>query len=350
MKANRKKYLPAEWETQKATLLCWPHQYTDWAPHLEEVREEYIQIINCLRKFQTVILAVNNQDDLQFINKHLNIEANFSLYTLIINFDDTWVRDFGPITTIDNNIAHLHGFCFDGWGDKYPSDINNNFCLNLEKLKIFNNPWHQHSLILEGGNLESNGIDTLAMSWYCQKHRKNQLTRSEFSEKLIQCLPHNLTQWLDGGQLEGDDTDGHIDTLVRFVSADKIIYQGCDNKSDPQFDFINKLESQLHSWRDKNKHPYQLIALPWPDTIIQDGRKLAVSYVNFLFVNNAVLVPQYNLPQDEKAIEVIQEALPHLKIIGVPCRQLIWQNGSLHCATMHLPEKLIINWHKLIKI
>jgi agmatine/peptidylarginine deiminase len=147
--------------------------------------------------------------------------------------------------------------------------------------------------------------------------------------------------WLDHGYLEGDDTDAHIDTLARFASADSIVYQGCNDPNDSHYPELQAMAAELAAFRTRDGQPYRLFGLPWPQPIRDGDRRLAASYANFLIVNGAVLMPAYDDPADGAAVAVMRRAFPEREIIPVPCRPLIWQNGSLHCITMQLPKGLL---------
>ncbi|MCW8807554.1 MAG: agmatine deiminase family protein, partial [Rhodanobacter sp.] len=146
--------------------------------------------------------------------------------------------------------------------------------------------------------------------------------------------------WLDYGYLEGDDTDAHIDTLARFAPGDRIVFQACDDASDPHHDELQRMAGELAALRTRDGRPYRLYPLPWAKPIVDEGRRLAASYANYLIVNGAVLVPAYGDTADDEAARVIGAAHPGRVIVQVPCRPLIWQNGSLHCLTMQLPAGL----------
>src|SRR5690606_1211654 len=140
------------------------------------------------------------------------------------------------------------------------------------------------------------------------------------------------------GHLEGDDTDAHVDTLARFAAPDAIVFQACDDPADSHYAELRAMAGEIAALRTAGGEPYRLFPLPWPRPILDDGRRLAASYANFLILNGAVLVPGYDDPADARAVEVLREAFPGREIVQVPCRVLIWQNGSLHCLTMQVPE------------
>jgi agmatine/peptidylarginine deiminase len=157
----------------------------------------------------------------------------------------------------------------------------------------------------------------------------------------METLHQDRVLWLDHGYLEGDDTDAHIDTLTRFASPESIVYQGCQDAGDSHFTELGLMAAELRQLKRKDGRAYTLFELPWPKPIIDNGRRLAASYANFLIINGAVLMPVYDDPADDAAIAVMQRAFPGREIKAIDCRDLIWQNGSLHCCTMQLPEGLL---------
>jgi agmatine/peptidylarginine deiminase len=194
---------------------------------------------------------------------------------------------------------------------------------------------------LEGGAIETDGAGTLLTTWHCLHERHPDLSRAEISNRLQQWLRQERTLWLDHGYLEGDDTDAHIDTLARFATVDHIVYQGCNDPADSHYAELQAMAAELASFRTRDGRPYRLFELPWAKPILDQGRRLAASYANFLIINGAVLMPAYADPADSVAASVMRQAFPDREIIAIPCRPLIWQNGSLHCITMQLPEGLL---------
>ncbi len=194
---------------------------------------------------------------------------------------------------------------------------------------------------LEGGAIETDGAGTLLTTWQCLHERHPELDRETLATRLICWLNQDRVLWLEHGHLEGDDTDAHIDTLARFASEDAIVFQGCDDAADTHYPELQAMARELAQLRTRDGKPYRLFPLPWPQPVIDENRRLAASYANFLILNGAVLVPAYEDPADVRAQAVLAEAFPDREIVPVPCRPLIWQNGSLHCLTMQLPQGLV---------
>jgi agmatine/peptidylarginine deiminase len=194
---------------------------------------------------------------------------------------------------------------------------------------------------LEGGAIETDGAGTLLTTWRCLHERHPGIDRQTLAARLAGWLRQDRVLWLDHGYLEGDDTDAHIDTLARFAGPDAIAFQDCDDSQDPHYRELQAMAAELAALRTVDGRPYRLFPLPWPRPVIDENRRLAASYANFLIINGAVLMPAYGDPADARAQAVLAEAFPDREIVPVPCRSLIWQNGSLHCITMQLPQGLL---------
>jgi agmatine/peptidylarginine deiminase len=257
-------------------------------------------------------------------------------------YDDTWLRDSGPITLRDGTGFRLLDFRFTGWGGKYGAAQDDALIAQLVAAGLFKNAKHQRiDFALEGGGIETDGEGTLLTTWHCLHERHPGLTRQEISWQLENALQQHRVLWLDHGALEGDDTDAHIDTLARFAARDSITYQGCDDPADSHYAGLQAMGAELAALRTADNRPYRLFPLPWARPIIDEGRRLAASYANFLIINGAVLMPAYGDKMDAAAAVMLGNAFPNHAIVPVPCRPLIWQNGSLHCITMQLPAGLL---------
>jgi len=194
---------------------------------------------------------------------------------------------------------------------------------------------------LEGGAIETDGQGSLLTTWRCLRERHPGVAREELDRRLRGWLHQDRVLWLEHGYLQGDDTDAHVDTLARFAPGDAIVFQACDDPADPHHAELAAMAAEIAALRTTDGRPYRLFPLPWPEPILDGGRRLAASYANYLVINHAVLMPSYDDPADDAAAAVLAEAHPGREIVQVPCRALIWQNGSLHCISMQLPEGLI---------
>lgn len=334
---------PAEWEPQSAILIAWPHAGTDWADRLDEVEETYIALVQAITRFQPVVICVAD-DDIETCAE-MRLRSNrvdmARVRFVTVAYDDTWLRDSGPITLRDGAGFRLLDFRFTAWGGKFEAGRDDLLVETLAAQGLFGGAARQRiDFALEGGGIETDGDGTLLTTWHCLHERHPDATREQLSTQLAGWLHQDRVLWLDHGALEGDDTDAHIDTLARFAPGDAIVFQACDDEADSHYADLKAMADEIAALRTRDGRPYALFPLPWAKPVIDEGRRLAASYANFLIVNGAVLMPAYGDPADAAAAAVLAQAFPGREIVPVPCRPLIWQNGSLHCITMQLPEGL----------
>lgn len=316
--------LPAEWESQSLVQLTWPHAKTDWAPMLDEITETYEEMAGAIRQYEKLLVVG---------------EPN----------NDTWARDHGFITLVDDEGGtKLLDFCFNGWGEKFEAGLDNAINRRIyDEGKVKGKYVDCLDFVLEGGSIESDGEGTIFTTSSCllAPHRNQPMTKVEIEERLKRDLCAERVLWIDYGHLVGDDTDGHIDTLVRIAPNYTLLYIGCDDEADEQYDDLKKMEEQLKTFRTLDDEPYKLVKLPSPRPIYEDNERLPATYANFLIINGAVLVPTYNQPDiDAEAMRLIGEVFSDRKIIGIDCRSVIKQHGSLHCCAMQYPE--VVNSEK----
>jgi agmatine deiminase len=266
-----------------------------------------------------------------------------SLYALPTN--DTWARDFGPITVFEEGEPVLYDFGFNGWGLKFAANFDNRITAELARLGVFGKRRVSvPGLILEGGSLESDGEGTLLTTAQCllEANRNPHLTRAELEGKLGELFGVDHFLWLEHGYLVGDDTDSHIDTLARLAPDNTILYVQCDDEQDEHYRALALMETELRALRPRSGGRFRLIPLPWPKACFdREGGRLPATYANFLVINGAVLVPTYGDAADAEACAVIARAFPGREIVAVDCRPLILQHGSLHCVTMQLPRGVL---------
>jgi agmatine/peptidylarginine deiminase len=337
--------LPAEWEPQAGVLIAWPHDQTDWTDRLAAVEATYVALVAAITRFEPALVCVADA----LVREHAESLLRASAVDLArvrfveIEYDDTWLRDSGPISLINGHAFQLHDFRFTGWGGKFNASRDDRLVGGLIARDIFA-PGAEHRRIdwaLEGGAIESDGAGTLLTTWRCLHQRHPEQSREQMNRIFAEHLRAERVLWLEYGYLQGDDTDAHIDTLARFAPDDRIVFQACDDKTDLHFDELARMRDELAALKTPSGAAYTLLPLPWAKPILDDGRRLAASYANYLIVNNAVLVPAYGDPADAEAARVIATAHPGRSVVQVPCRPLIWQNGSLHCVTMQLPQGLL---------
>ena len=324
MKAKKRRML-AEWEQQSAVQLTWPHKDTDWAPILPEITAVYEEMAR----------EISQREDLIIVAPEGFVKPVAKCQLVIVKSNDTWARDHGFITVKENSgELILLDFCFNGWGEKFEAKLDNEINGHLYEQGTIKGHYENHlDFVLEGGSIESDGKGTVFTTTCClmAPHRNQPLTQAEIESRLKDYLGAERIVWLNHGSLIGDDTDGHIDTLVRICPEDTILYTG----GDADHPDLMLMEEELKTLRTLDGRPYRLLKLPLPRPIYDGEDRLPATYANYLVINGAVLVPTYNQPDlDADALHIIGEAYPDREIIGIDCCAVIKQHGSLHCCTM----------------
>lgn len=317
--------LPAEWEPQRATLLAWPPQHSDWEPRLEAIRDEYRELILAVLEFQPVWLLVQQNEA-----PPSGLPEHPDLLLIPAAYDDTWCRDYGPLLFNGPGGQRALDFRFDGWGGKFAAaqdDAINHFLHRYGPLQSL--PRQRHEFVLEGGAIDSDGQGQLLINRYCMRTRWPDLDEASIDARLLAHLPAKRILAIDIEPVHGDDTDGHIDILARLLGPDSLVWQ---SQADPERNA--RLLLQLQALRTADGRPFRLLALPVADDV---DPELPASYVNYLLVNGGCLVPAFNSRHDEAARRILAAAWPGRQTRLVSALQLIHQAGGPRCASMHLP-------------
>lgn len=328
--------LPAEWEPQEAVQLTWPHPATDWAPMLSEITAVYRQMASEIARRERLIIVAPEGTAPDVDGAEL----------LTCPTNDTWARDHAFLSLLDDDgHRRLLDYCFNGWGGKFEATLDNAINRHLYDSRLITGDYSDNlDFVLEGGSVESDGKGTVFTTSACllAPHRNEPFSRSDIELRLINDFSAKRVLWIDHGLLTGDDTDGHIDTMVRVCPNDTLLYIGCDDTTDEHYEELQLMEAQLRNFRTLSGQPYRLRKLPMPHPIYDaDGARLPATYANFLIINGAVLCPTYAQPDcDTEALSIIAQAFPDREIIGIDCRPVIYQHGSLHCCTMQYPKTI----------
>ena len=320
------KRLISEFEEQNFTQIIFPHKDTDWSAYLEEAEETFIHIINTISKFQKCFVICA---DITYVKSKFPDHHNLYFAEYLSN--DTWARDCSCLCVEEDSDISLLDFTFNAWGNKFDSQKDN--AMSQAMKNIYLKDLHTQDFVLEGGAVESNGVDTILTTTACMLNRNSHLNSIEVTQKLNTFFGATKILYLDHGYLAGDDTDSHIDTLARFINEDTIMYVKCEDEKDEHFDELALMEAELEEIAKQNS--FKLIALPLPEAIYFAKERLPATYANFLFVNGAVLVPVYGAKEDSIALDIFTKNFPTKKIIPINCSTLIKQHGSLHCVTMN---------------
>ncbi len=331
------KRLRAEWESHNVILMAFPHNQTDWAQYddWETVTAPFVRIAQAVAYYQMVYMLCRDAE---------TIKPLFCSTTNIIfieaEYDDTWTRDYGALSIEEDGRKKLVDFTFDGWGGKFEAAKDNAVNRWLSGKGFYGGaPLETVDTVLEGGAIDTNGEGTILTTRQCLCHpnRNGSVDTQEVEAILAETLGATQVLWLEHGYLAGDDTDGHVDMLARFVNPTTITYVTCDNPEDEHYEALKKMEEELRNFRTESGVPYTLIPLPLPDPKYdEDGERLPATYANFLISNGAVVYPTYSDPNDKKVGEILREVFPNREVIPINCLSLIQQGGSLHCSTMQV--------------
>lgn len=326
-------------------MIAWPHKDTDWCYMLEEVQDCYDSLAHAIARHARLIVIGPDLDNAR--TRLADIDAERVTF-IDCPTNDTWTRDYGPITTVDETgKVVVNDFVFNGWGLKFASDRDNRVTRFLTDKGVFDSSAYRNSLdfVLEGGGIDSDGHGTLLTTSECllSPNRNAALSREKIEDHLKSSLGADRVLWIDHGFLAGDDTDSHVDTLARLAPHDTIIYTGCDDPTDLHYTALRDMAMQLATFTTADNKPYNLIELPLPDPVYDaDGERLPATYANFLPLNDAVLMPVYGQARkDMLAMQMLKIVYPDHVIEQVDCSALIKQHGSLHCATMQLPAGVL---------
>lgn len=336
--------LPSEWFPQSGIQLTWPHADTDWAYMLNEVDACFVQIAEEIAKREKLLIVSPQPEQVKILLAQKIDLDQIRFFKCESN--DTWARDHGGISIFSDGTPVLLDFSFNGWGLKFAANYDNLITGKCFESGVFDARYENRlDFVIEGGSIESDGEGTLLTTSECllSRNRNAQWNRHEIETYLKQTLGLKQILWLDYGYLSGDDTDSHIDTLARLCPDHTIAYVQCRNPKDEHYNALQKMENQLREFRTLSGNPYRLLPLPMADPIYdEEGERLPATYANFLIINGAVLYPTYDQPlNDRKAADILECAFPGYEIVGIDCRALIRQHGSLHCVTMQYPMGII---------
>jgi agmatine/peptidylarginine deiminase len=332
--------LVAEWEPQQAVLLVWPHPATDWAADLERAEAAFLELAAAIARFEDLILVCRDPQHRAHVETRCLLRGipPGRLRWAVAPYDDTWARDFGPLSVRTEHGLELVDFRFDGWGGKYPAAQDDRLTATIAAQGVFGGlPVRAVPTVLEGGAIDTDGRGTLLASEHCllDPFRNPGITRTAVAGLLRAQLGVGRVHWIRAGWLEGDDTDGHVDNLVRFAGPHTLVHATCEDPADPHFEPLRALARELSALRTPSGQPYRLVPLPLPEAVSGAcGRRLPASYVNFLIINGAVLVPRFGRPQDARAGETLAALFPDREIMSVDARLFVTQNGGIHCLTM----------------
>lgn len=335
--------MPAEWERHEATWLAWPHNLNTWPGKFDLIPEVYIDIIRALHPHEPVHICVNDAEAVLETRDLLSREGlglgNVKFYE--VPTDDTWARDHGPIfisrTHQNTQELAITDWIFNSWGEKYgPWTLDD--VVPQKIAKLLNLPLFEPGIVLEGGSIDVNGQGTLLTTEACLLHpnRNPTLTREDIETYLRAYFGVTHILWLGDG-IVGDDTDGHIDDLARFVNPTTVVCALEEDTTDDNYALLQENYARLQKMTDQDGQPLRVVPLSMPSPVEYDGTRLPASYANFYIANGVILMPTYNCPNDKRAIATLQNLFPTRQVVGIHCTELVWGLGAIHCITQQQP-------------
>lgn len=335
--------MPAEWEPHAGTWLSWPHNPNTWpGQDMALVEAVYIEIIRALHTGEKVNLLVNSAEVSVSVTARLK-QAGVSLEAVrmhVIPTNDAWIRDYGPNFLVRSNPGNPLAFNkwhFNSWGGKYQWDRDEKVGLTLaDQLGM---PVFHPGIILEGGAIDCNGQGVCLTTEQCllNKNRNPDLGRGDMERYLEDYLGVRKVIWCQG-EMEGDDTDGHIDNLVRFVNSNTVLTAWEDDPQDPNHKCLKENHEILKAATDQDGKPLNVVRLPMPGYVVDEDTRLPASYANFYIGNKVVVLPVYGQPNDETAKTLLQKYFPTRKVVCIPSNTFIWGLGGIHCVTQQQPK------------
>jgi agmatine deiminase len=337
--------MPAEWMPHRATWLAWPHNRETWPTQLETVREVWVRIMQALAEGEQVVLLVNDEQTREDVIARLKEvgAAMDNISILKMATVDVWMRDYGPTFLTrgaNENPLAVNDWIFNGWGRKYRA-YEDDDRVARDMATLLQVPVFNHSVVLEGGSIEVNGAGTCLTTEQCllNRNRNPDMSRGEIEQFLKDALGVSHLIWLGEGII-GDDTDGHIDDIARFINPMTVVCVLETNSKDENYAPLQENYERLQGARDQNGHRLSVVTLPCPGPVDYEGLRLPASYANFYIANEGVLAPVFDDPNDYKALGILQELFPERRVVGLPCKALVAGLGAIHCVTQQEPSIL----------
>jgi agmatine deiminase len=333
---------PAEWEKHAATWLSYPHNEASWPGKIHTIFPFYHRFIKELATGERVNINVTDEKMKSRVMTALQ-DAGVSMENIrlhVLPTNDAWCRDHGPAFVVNRDADHpkaIVNWDYNGWGGKYPAELDTTLPARIGEM--FGYPVFHPGIVMEGGSVDFNGQGTLLTTTSCLLHpnRNPNLSQQQIEKYLVDYYGVEQVLWLGEG-IEGDDTDGHIDDLTRFVNPDTVITMVEHNRSDANYLPLRKNIETLGRFRLLNGKQLTIVEIPMPEPLYYDGQRLPVSYANFYIANAGVMVPVFNCAQDQKAIDMLSACFPDRPVIGIDSVEIIWGLGSWHCLSQQEPE------------
>ena len=332
---------PAEWAPHEATWLSWPHKEASWPGKLETIYKPYCEFIKVVAEGEKVRINVNDEATKTFAQAELQkVGADLSNIEFYFNpSNDAWCRDHGPafLLSEDKTKKAVVDWGYNAWGDKYPPyDLDD--VIPTKIAEHFHLPLFNPGIVMEGGSVEFNGAGTILTTAACllNENRNPHLNKVQIEKYLMDFYGAEQVLWLGDG-IVGDDTDGHIDDITRFVNRNTVLTVVESNPEDENYHLLQENLETLKTLRLPDGEALNIITLPMPAPVIHEDTRLPASYANFYIANQAVIVPTFRDANDSIALDIIQQAFPDRKVVGIDSTDIIWGLGSFHCLSQQEP-------------
>ncbi len=329
---------PAEWQPHSACWLAFPSDRSLWLENLEAAQAEFVELAKVIAKSEQLEILVANLETEAIARKLLSgTSANFHL----IPYGDIWMRDIAPIFVVKEEKKELATvtFAWNGWGHKYLLEHDDRVAIAIAETKFTNIPTFRFPWVLEGGAVEVDGAGTCLTTKQCllNPNRNPELTQTEIEEGLCQALGVTKILWLEAGLLN-DHTDGHIDTIARFIAPQTVMCMIAESTDDPNYEVLNHISEQLKGFTDATGKNLKVIEIPSPGLVLDpDGEIMPASYLNFYISNDHVIVPIYGTKFDQTAVAAIASCFPNRETLGLPAKIILSGGGAFHCITQQQP-------------
>lgn len=338
-------HMPAEWRQHQATWLAWPKDPLTWPDRVPLVEDIFLQMMAALAPHETVNLLVDSAEGEQRVRSRCNFTGAENIRLYLIPTVDSWIRDYGPnfLVNSQGGLAY-NDWIFNAWGNKY-EELKQDDLIPRRVQSLLGVPRFEPGIVMEGGSIEVNGAGVVMTTEQCllNPNRNPDLNRGEIEEYLREFLGVQKVLWLGEG-IVGDDTDGHIDDIARFVSATTIVCALEKDPTDANYKLLQDNLDRLQRATDANGRAYEIVTLPMPgivgasnDTSPRQLDRLPASYANFYIANNVVLAPIFGHVNDPRALEILQQLFPDRQVVSINCEPLVWGMGTIHCVTQQQP-------------
>jgi len=339
--------MPAEWHRHSATWLTWPKDPETWPGRVPQVQEIFLQMMAALAPHEIVNLLVDDEDAEQSVRGRCTFPGAENIRIHQIPTVDSWIRDYGPNFLInDTRGLAYNDWIFNAWGNKY-EELKQDDSIPARLESLLRVPRFEPGIVMEGGSIEVNGAGCVLTTEQCllNPNRNPDLSKNEIEQQLKDYLGVEKVLWLGEG-IVGDDTDGHIDDIARFVAPNLIVCAVEDDPEDPNYKLLQENLDRLQQMTDTSGRSFEVVTLPMPGVVggeSTDNRnldRLPASYANFYIANNVVLAPIFGHANDTRAMERLQGLFRNRRVIGINCEPLVWGMGTIHCVTQQQPERL----------